>query len=212
MTIIDITHPTRPGMAVWPGNEPPVFSWTLRIGVDGSVCNVSRVAVGTHTGTHLDAPLHFEPDGLAVDQLDLDILVGPARVVHLPDVDLIGLADVQTLDLEGCERVLFRTRNEELGTETFAEDYVAIAPDAARYLVELGVRLVGVDYLSVEPFHHDDEWCTHHHFLRNGVIPLEGLNLRDVAPGDYELIALPLRLEGLEGAPVRAILRTMAAG
>ncbi len=172
----------------------------------GAECHLTRISLGCHTGTHLDAPLHFEPNGTSVDQLDLEVLVGPCRVVHLPEVSRIERRHLESLDLEGCQRLLFKTSNgARLEEPDFQEDFVAVAPDAAELLVELGVRLVGVDYLSVEPFVHED-WGTHHTLLRAGVIPLEGLDLRAVPPGDYQLVALPLLIEGAEGAPVRAVL------
>jgi arylformamidase len=205
MKIIDITQPIRPGMVVWPGDRGVTIEVEsdIRAGADS---HVTRIALGMHTGTHLDAPMHFEPDGISVEQIDLSVLIGPARVFHLPDCPRIEKADLDRLDLDGCERVLFRTSNgARYEQDVFCRDFVALSPDAAAHLADRGVKLVGVDYLSVEPFQNDG-WATHHALLRRGVIPLEGLDLRHVEPGDYQLIALPMLIEGAEGAPVRAVL------
>jgi len=206
MTYLDISQPIRRDMVVWP-NDPGVA-----IEIESDICcgadlHLTRISLGCHTGTHLDAPLHFEPDGISVDELELDVLIGPCRVVHLPDVaQHIERAHLEGLGLEGCARVLFKTSNgARFETGTFQSDFVAVAPSAAELLVELGVRLVGVDYLSVEPFVNDN-WRTHHTLLRAGVIVVEGLDMRAVPPGDYQLMALPLLIEGAEGAPVRAVL------
>ena len=165
--------------------------------------------MGSHTGTHVDAPLHFEPGGAPVDALPLDILIGPARLVELDVAEKISRSDIDRLDLRGVIRILFKTRNCRMWKDgEFHKDYVYIARDAAARIVELGVRLVGVDYLSVESFS-DKSFSTHHTLLRAGVVILEGLNPSAVPPGDYDLIALPLRLEGCDGAPARVVLKKL---
>lgn len=191
---------------MWPG-DPPVRVLLSSSLAKGDPANVSRLDLGSHTGTHIDAPLHFEPGGAPVDSLPLDVLIGPARLVELGVAEKISASDLSVLDWTGVTRVLFKTRNCRLwGGRSFREDYVYLAEDAARFLVGRGVRLVGVDYLSVESYR-DKSFSTHHVLLRAGVVILEGLNPSDVLPGDYELIALPLRIAGGDGAPARVILR-----
>lgn len=202
----DLSLPVSPDLPVWPG-DPPVRVLLSSSLAKGDPANVSRLDLGSHTGTHIDAPLHFEPGGAPVDSLPLDVLIGPARLVELGVAEKISASDLSVLDWTGVTRVLFKTRNCRLwGGRSFREDYVYLAEDAARFLVGRGVRLVGVDYLSVESYR-DKSFSTHHVLLRAGVVILEGLNPSDVLPGDYELIALPLRIAGGDGAPARVILR-----
>ncbi len=205
--IYDISVAVSPTLPIWPG-DPGVELERVSDMDAGAHVNVSRLSLGVHTGTHLDAPVHFVPDGAAVETLDLNILVGPALVVHLPDAEAIDAPLLESLDLPpGTERVLFRTRNSDLwarGETAFHEDYVAVTAAGARWLVAHGVRLVGVDYLSVAPFSQTLE--PHVVLLRAGVIPVEGLNLSGIEPGEYQLVCLPLKLAGSDGAPVRAIL------
>jgi arylformamidase len=194
--IHDISVPLATGMVVYPGD--PTFSITRVLSLaTGDVANVSRMELGVHTGTHVDAPLHFVDGADAVETLDLDVLVGPAVVVEVPGPGDIGVDAVP----EGTERVLFKTRNSAAwGEDGFYEDYASISPDAASRLVETGVRLVGIDYLSVGGVE------THETLLRAGVVGVEGLDLRGIGPGEYTLVCLPLKLEGSDGAPARAIL------
>jgi arylformamidase len=174
----------------------------------GDLYTVSRLECGVHTGTHLDAPLHFIRDGGGVDTLDLNVLVGPCEVVYAPEAKVIDAALLEQLHLPaGTTRVLFRTRNSEIWARdemTFQTDFVAIDPSGAEWLVEHGVRLVGIDYLSVAPF--AASIPTHEVLLRAGVIAVEGLNLSNIEPGEYQLICLPIKLLNTDGAPVRAIL------
>jgi arylformamidase len=208
MPLYDISVPVRDGGLIYPGN--PVISITAQQAIAaGAGANVSRLEFGSHTGTHVDAPKHFFDDGAGVDTLALDVLMGPARLLSFSDaVASIGRAELEAHDLTGVTRLLLRTRNSEwlaTGSTEFHRDYTYVAPDGAEYLVGLGIQLVGVDYLSVEQFH-SGHHLTHRTLLEHGVIIVEGLALAGVPAGEYELRCLPLRLEGLDGAPARAVL------
>ncbi len=207
MTIYDISLPISEVLPVWPGDPPVHITHSSRLDL-GDEATVSRLNFGAHTGTHVDAPAHFVAGGTGVDRLDLDLLVGPAMVVHVLEASTISADLLESLDIPPrTERVLFRTRNTELwarhSTE-FDKEFVAITEDGARWLVSRGVRLVGVDYLSVAPFR--DPVPTHQTLLRAGMIVVEGLDLGQVAQGRYQFICLPLKLAGGDGAPARAIL------
>ena len=208
MEIIDITAPVSPESVVWPGDEPPsrkFVSHTDR----GDPSTVSRWELSAHTGTHADARMHFIPGGWTMDALDLSRCVGPCRVVDLTHLEgHVSRADLEAAGVAGAPRLLLKTRNSEQGLldrEVFVEDYAAISLEAAEYLVEIGVEMVGVDYLSVEPFV-DGEFNTHHALLGADVVIFEGLVLAGVGPGEYFLVCLPLKLVGSDGSPVRAIL------
>lgn len=212
MKIHDISVTISEDMPVWP-NDPSVSITQTRAIRRGNSCNVTQLEMGSHTGTHIDAPYHFEDIGLKIDQLDLGTLVGKARVFHLAGNDNITLAKVTNLDLEGVERVLFKTKNSDrwkYGLKSFTEDFITLENDAAKHLVKAGIKLVGIDYLSIETFGtkvHD----THHTLLSKDVVIIEGLNLARVTPGDYELTALPLKIKNGDGSPARVILREIAA-
>ena len=205
--IHDISLPISESLIVWPGDPGVKVTQTSHLD-KGDVMTVSRLDMSVHTGTHVDAPCHFFPGGSSVDTLDLNVLVGPALVVHVLEADALSAGVLGGLAiLPGTERVLFRTRNSDhwaRGEREFDESFVAITEDGAYWLVERGVRLVGVDYLSVGPF--DEPMSTHLILLRAGVIAVEGLNLSGIAPGVYQLVCLPLKIAGSDGAPVRAIL------
>lgn len=203
MKIYDVTWTISPEMAVWPG-DPPVSLARVKRMEAGAKNNLSHLACSAHAGTHVDAPLHFIADGADVVSLPLETLVGPARVVALPDVDAITARDLARFDLKGVSRLLLKTRNSGLTRTRFVEDFVALTADAAQWVVERGVRLVGVDYLSVEAFGGDGS--VHRALLGAGVTVVEGLDLSDAPPGDYVLYCLPLKLAGSEGAPARVIL------
>jgi arylformamidase len=206
--IIDITAPVNPKSVMWPDDEPPSREFTSHID-RGDPSTVSRWELSAHTGTHVDARMHFIPGGWTVDALELSRCVGPCRVVDLTHVEEhVSRADLEAAEVAGTARLLLKTRNSELGLlvrEGFVEDYVAISREAAEYLVEIGVETVGVDYLSVEPFE-DKEFNTHHTLLGADVVILEGLVLTGVEAGEYLLACLPLKLAGSDGAPARAIL------
>ena len=208
--IWDISLPVDEGLPVWPG-DPQVTRERFMAIAWGDPANVSRLACGVHVGTHVDAPVHFVEGGAAVERLPLDVLIGPALVVELPDVHAIRPDDLESLNLpKATTRLLFKTRNSLLwaaGHQEFREDFVALTPDAARWTVQQGLRLVGVDYLSVQRFH-DPEPLTHRILLEAGVVIVEGLNLHEIEPGAYEFTCLPMKLVGSDGAPARAVLRT----
>jgi arylformamidase len=204
--IYDISVPIRSGGLVYPGN--PEIEITLQQAVaKGAGANVSFVRFGSHTGTHADAARHFFDDGQTVDMIPLERLIGPALLLSFPD-DLRAVtgADLQKHDIKGHTRILLRTRNSALlSQQQFVRDYTYLAPDGAQYLVDNGVELVGIDYLSIEQFH-SGHHKTHRTLLERSVVILEGLDLSVPAPGEYELICLPLRIEGCDGAPARAVL------
>lgn len=209
--IIDISVPLQSQIPVWPGSVGFHLTRTLRLEA-GDLSNVSRLDSDVHIGTHVDAPWHSLEHGATVEQLSLEILIGPAVVAYLPKVDTITASDLAKLALpSGTQRLLLRTRNSELwtaGVTEFRTDFVALTADAARWVVDNGIQLIGVDYLSVQCY--GDSPLTHEILLEADVIIVEGLNLDQVQPGDYELTCLPLRLVGAEGAPARAVLRLLA--
>ncbi len=208
MPIYDISLSISPALPVWP-DDPPVELELVKSMDKGAHANVSRLNAGVHTGTHVDAPHHFLNDGRTVEGLPLDILTGPCYVAQIPD-------EIEDLNAEVLERIpiptdtkrlLFGTRNSHLwanGETVFQEDFVAVTEDGAQWLVEHGIRLVGVDYLSVAPFGESEP--THKVLLTAGIVVVEGLNLSKVPRGIYDLYCLPLKLAGSDGAPARAIL------
>ncbi len=207
---LDISLTISPDLPHWPGS--PSIELSRRRDMDrGDPVNDSTLVCGVHTGTHVDAPLHFLADGADVTHLSLEALIGPAVVAELPDVDVITARDLEALNLPAAtRRLLLRTRNSEIwqrGDREFHTDFVALTVDAAHWVVERSIRLIGVDYLSVQIFRGDPE--THMALLRAKIVIVEGLNLAQVAPGNYELICLPLKLAGAEGAPARAVLRKL---
>jgi arylformamidase len=205
MPIYDITRTLQPGMPTWPGEPGPELRLIKEMAA-GHPADVSHLSLGVHTGTHVDAPGHFIPGGAGVETLSLDVLVGPARVVRIQHPGAIHVEELERAGLEGVERVLFRTRNsDEWSDAVFKDDFVYLDPAAARWLAGRETRLVGVDYLSVESFA-APEPLTHRTLLNAGLVIVEGLDLREIAPGDYTLCCLPLKLAGADGAPARAVL------
>jgi arylformamidase len=206
---IDVSVPVRNGMVHWPG-DPAYHFQHLHDQKKGDLCTLSRVSMGVHTGTHMDAPRHFLEDAATIDEMPLDATVGPVRVIQICDKQAIRREELMQSPIGSNERVLFKTANSDtLWTkDDFDENFVFIARDGAEYLVERGTRMVGVDYLSVGGFH-EDNIETHVTLLGAGIWVIEGLNLSGVEPGLYEMICLPLKLMGAEGAPARAILRSI---
>lgn len=203
MRWIDVTIPMRPSMTVWPGDPPFTMVPAARI-ADGAGCNVSTLTLSTHTGTHCDAPWHFDDDGKKLHEVSPDIFFGDALIVDLPAVTIIRAPDLPTEKLP--PRVLFKTRNSNRPHDApFMKDYVALDHCAARRCVEDGVRLVGVDYLSVAPYKQDRQE-THHILLRANVFVVEGLLLKEFPAGKYPFVVLPMHIVGADGAPCRAFI------
>ena len=209
MKVHDISLTLRQRMPVFPGEPTPLLEPTTQM-ERGDSYNVSRLTISTHTGTHIDGPRHFLVGGASVERIAVDVLVGPALVVEMPVDQEIAATDLEAAAIPtGTERLLFKTRNSRLlDDEDFRRDFVYLTLDAARWLVERGVRLIGVDYLSVEEMDADPN-LVHQTLLRAGVVIVEGADLRQVAPGPYLLACLPLKLEGADGSPVRAVLVEM---
>ena len=208
MKIYDITLAISPAMPVWPGNPAVVLERVSSMDA-GAHDNVSRLACGVHTGTHVDAPHHFLNDHRTVESLSLDILTGQAQVVQIPDDVKVVNAEAleRTLLPAGTKRLLLRTSNShiwERNETEFVTGFVGISEDGADWLVSHGIKLVGIDYLSVAPYHKSVP--THRSLLTAGIIIVEGLDLSAIKPGHYELFCLPLKLVGSDGAPARVIL------
>lgn len=206
MKILDITVTIHPDMPSYPGEFGPTLDVIKSID-RGDKANVSLMGLSTHTGTHVDAPIHFIPGGLSVDRIPPEALFGRVQVVEVDSDGHIGREELEKASLApGLTRVLFKTRNGRLWEDaSFREDFTAIAPDGARWLVQRGLLLVGIDYLSVEPFG-AREPETHRILLGAGIAVVEGLDLRKIAPGYYTLVCLPLKIEGSDGSPARALL------
>jgi arylformamidase len=206
--LIDISLVLSSRLPVWPGSQKfrldPVHCLSR-----GDSCNESSYSANIHTGTHIDAPWHFLDEGKKTDSVDLENLIGPVLVIHLPNVKEITSQHLEALRIpKDTTRILFQTDNSLLwarGVCDFNKDFVALTADAAEWLAETGIRLVGIDYLSIQLFR--DSNRTHEVLLTAEIVILEGLNLHGVKPGNYELICLPLAIEGAEGAPARAVLR-----
>jgi len=208
---IDISIPLRDAMMHWPG-DPPISIKRVKDMEHGDTANLSEISMGAHTGTHVDAPIHFILQGQGVDKMPLDTMVGRARVVEIKDTESIKPEELLQHRIRRGERILFKTRNSSnvWQTDAFVEDFVFISDHAARFLAERGVRVVGVDYLSVGGFK-DGGSYVHKTLLSGGVWIIEGLDLSKVSPGKYDLICLPLKLDHGDGAPARAILRPIRA-
>lgn len=204
--LFDISVPVKNGGVVYPGNPEIQIELQQDMSRGGS-SNVSLLSIGSHTGTHVDAPLHMIPGGAGVDGIPLDALIGPALVIGFDDdVMAVTEAYLRAQPIAGYERVLLKTRNSRFIRERdFHRDYTYLAPDGAEYLVSLGVRLVGIDYLSIEQFH-SGHHRTHKTLLSRGVVIVEGLDLSEPPAGEYEFYCLPVLLEGVDGAPARAVL------
>jgi arylformamidase len=209
MRILDLSVGISPTLPVWP-NNPGIELTRMNDMSQGANSNVSRLALGVHSGTHVDAPVHFVAGGTGVDTLALEILIGLAYVAHLPNIARVTQPDLAALTLPtGTKRLLLKTRNSTYwaqGDTVFHTDFVGVGPDAAQWIVDQGIALVGVDYLSVAPW--KESRPTHEILLKAGVVVVEGLNLSEAAPGVYDFICLPLKLVGCDGAPARAVLLT----
>lgn len=214
--ILDISIPISHQMISWPGDPGVSVERTLDV-CCGDPATVSFLKMGSHTGTHVDAFSHFKKEGESLTTMDLSPYIGRALVVEIEDPEKITLGELQRnpafLDIRKAERVLFKTVNSEREwyKHPFNEHFCHLNPHAADFLIELGVKLIGIDYLSVEAFHaktlYDEDAPTHHRLMNAGVYILEGLNLKGIKAGWYELICLPMHLENGDGAPARAVLR-----
>ncbi|NJL13754.1 MAG: cyclase family protein [Microscillaceae bacterium] len=208
--IIDISVLVDECLPLWPGSPGYQQEWRCQISPQNPA-NVSQISLEIHTGTHIDAPLHFVAEGKSVDQLALSVLIGAAFVAYLP-----GIREIRPQDLEGLElpskvkRLLLKTDNSlywKEKTGIFHQDYVALTSEAAQWVVDKGIQLVGIDYLSIQKF--EDSPLTHQILLQADVVILETINLSEVNPGWYELICLPIKWKGVEASPVRAILKSI---
>jgi arylformamidase len=206
MKLIDVTVPLDASTPTYPGNTPFALEPLHRIS-RGDSANTSTLHMSAHAGTHVDAPIHFFDGRPGADALSLELMLGRTRVVQIDTRTGIGAEQLSDLDLSDDVRVLFKTSNSRLwGTPEFQTDYVAVTESGAEYLIEHGIKVVGVDYLSVEVFKTRGA-PAHHLLLGAGAIVIEGLNLREVEPGIYDMLCLPLRVVGSDGAPARVVLR-----
>lgn len=204
MKLIDISRKLGKNVPTWPGDTPFSFQIEWAKADSGSV-NVGKLEMSTHTGTHVDAPFHFDDEGKRIYDLDLNLYVGRALVVDMRNKESVGASDFDGVDLQGVERVILRTDSWENPSQ-FPEKITYLRPDLASFLGEKGVRLIGVDVPSVDPLD-SKELAAHHSLHENGIHILEAVDLLHVEPGLYELIALPLPLVEADGSPVRAVLR-----
>lgn len=199
---IDVSVPIYAGMVHWPDN-PPVELDTIMHVEHGDICSVSALKMGTHTGTHIDGPIHFLPGGSGTDAVPLENLIGPARVIEIEDRRAVEQAELRKHNIGHSERLLFKTVNSQRcwNSSEFVSDFVSLSEDAANYLAEHKTMTVGIDYLSAGSPE------VHRILLGAGVVIIEGLNMSKVGTGEYELLCLPLRIPGGDGAPARALLK-----
>jgi arylformamidase len=204
---IDVSVPVRPGMVHWPGDPEVRLERRMSI-AKGEEANLTRIEMSAHTGTHMDAPLHFFDEDPGIEALPLEIVLGPARVVRIEGEEPIDRGQLEGLDIRSGERILFRTANSDRPwwERDFDSAYANVSLEAAELLGEVGVALVGVDYLSVGGYRNENAE-THRALLGAGAWIVEGLDLSEVEPGHYELICLPIKLVDSDGAPARALLR-----
>jgi arylformamidase len=207
---IDISVPVWKGMVTWAGDSPVSIEHQLDM-ARGDVMNLTNVSMSLHTGTHMDAPRHFRRDGKTIDQMPLDATVGRARVIAIQDPESVKAAELAAWGVQPGERILFKTRNSERcwSEPAFVEDFVYISKEAAQMLAGAKVRMVGIDYLSVGGYR-KDTFETHEILMDSEVWIIEGLDLAGVEPGEYELVCLPIKFAGCEGAPARAMVRRLA--
>ena len=204
---IDISLPVYNGMLRWPGDPPIKISRVMDL-ESGDAYTLSRISFGSHTGTHVDAPLHYIKGGMSVDNLNLSIINGKARVIEIKNESLIDKAELMEHDIQSGQRILFKTRNSGILSSSgkFNKDFVFLSEEAAKYLVRRRVGMVGIDYLSIESLK-NSTGDIHRILLEAGIWVVEGLNLSEVLPGEYELLCLPLRILYGDAAPARAVLR-----
>jgi arylformamidase len=205
--IHDVSVPITPTLPVWPSDPPVNLTPTSHLSRDKShTVRVTRIEMGSHTGTHIDAPWHMVEGGRRLNEISLETLIGPATVFEIPGVRSIGRADLEKLSFNGIQRVLFKTDNSRHWSDgKFYEQFVYLEPEAAEFLVQQGIRVVGVDYLSIDKFR-SEKHPSHFVLLTRNIVIIEGLNLSRVEPGKYHMTALPLNLQDVDGAPTRVIL------
>jgi arylformamidase len=205
----DVSVPLTNGMLHWP-TDPPVAITRVKDMAKGDSTNVSLLSMGAHTGTHVDAPVHFLPGAKGVDAIDFSALIGRARVLEISSLESITVQDLKSHRIRQGERILFKTTNSaNLWHERpFMEDFVYLSDEAADYLLAQGAKLVGADYLSIGSYRHGGG-VVHRRLLQGGVWIVEGLNLHGVAPGTYDMVCLPLRVVDGDGAPARCVLRSL---
>lgn len=201
---IDISQRLQNGIAEWPGDTP--FSYEVRfLKADTGSVNIGKMTTSMHMGTHIDAPFHYDDEGMKVHELPIDVYIGKARVIDVSGLETVGRSDLEGLDFGGVDRILLKTLSRP-NPNVFPETFTVLRPDIGPLLKERGVRLIGVDTPSVDP--EPSKTLDAHHALHdNGVLILENIVLETIEPGDYELIALPLPIEGGDGSPVRAVVR-----
>jgi arylformamidase len=205
--IYDISHSLRTGFPGWPGDSPGLITQTHSL-ANGESYNSSWINASLHWGTHIDAPSHLFSDKLTIDKMPPDLLVGSVKVIHFPQIREISSKHLERYDLTNTDRIIFKTRNSEFWDENpleFRKDFTALTSDAAQLLVESKVRLVGIDYFSLDLFH-EEKLPVHKILYRSDIFGIEGLDLREVAAGDYELVCLPIKIWRGDGAPARVIL------
>jgi arylformamidase len=204
---IDVSVPLRDGMVRWPDN-PPIRITRTQDMERGDDCNVMKVSLGVHSGTHMDAPVHFLPKGPGIDAMPLSVAIGPARVIGIRDRQSITPDELRPHRIKRGERILFKTRNSPRcwKADSFLKDFVFLSEEGARWLAARRVSTVGIDYLSVAGFYSDTA-AIHTILLKAGIWIIEGLNLSRVSPGNYDLMCLPIKIAGGDGAPARALLR-----
>jgi arylformamidase len=209
MRTYDISLSISPDLVVWPDDSPIEIIRKSKI-EDGADMNTTHVQMSAHSGTHIDAPFHFLESGETVENIALDMMIGRVYVLHVPGVKIITREMLEKSPIPPrTKRILFKTDNSDLWTtgysSKFKDDYVSLDVEAAKYMIKRGVKLVGIDYLSIAPF--NDPIPTHKTLLESGVVILEGINLSEVSQGRYTLYCLPLKISGSDGAPARAILQ-----
>ena len=211
MKLYDISLPISSELVSWPGDPSPKLIKVLSIN-EGDACNVTKLEMGVHTGTHIDSPNHFIEGGITTDSMQLEVLMGKCLVIEVTSKSNIQVSDLYDFEIGKYERLLLKTKNSvhwENDSKKFDKNFIALSLEAAEYLVKSGIKLIGIDYLSIEAYG-VREHKVHHHLLNNQIAILEGLNLSKVDEGEYELICLPLKLVDCDGAPVRAILKDVS--
>jgi arylformamidase len=205
---IDVTLDIKSGMLHWPG-DPPVILERVHDMRQGDEVNLSRITMGVHSGTHVDAPVHFIKEGTGIDVIPIETLVGPARVLEMTARAGIAAKDLAGQGVAKGERILLKTGNSAerlLHMDAFTEEFVHLSESGAKYLVSAGVKVVGIDYLSIGGYKIDGR-TVHRMLLAAGIAVIEGLDLSNVAPGHYDMVCLPMKISGSDGAPARVILR-----